>query len=54
MKMSTFRLWVSNMYHDSVRERMDFREKIITLEEYWNTNKFWLKAKFKRQNKNDN
>ncbi len=42
-----FRHFVNNMYYAAMKERDRYGQEECTLQEYWDTNKFWLKEKFK-------
>ena len=47
-----FRLFVSNMYYAAMKERHRWGQEECTLQEYWDTNKFWLKNKFRESDGN--
>lgn len=47
-----FRLFVNNMYYAAMKERHLYGQEECTQQEYWDTNKFWLKEKFRETSKN--
>jgi hypothetical protein len=54
MKQSSFRMWVANLWHDNLEERLIYKEQQISMDEYWNKYKWWLKREYthlKRKNK---
>ena len=50
-KTSHFRRWVYNLWDDSCQERLTWRQQPATMQEYWNTNKYWLKHEYVNQRK---
>ena len=47
MKHSDFRKWVNEQYFQNQDEREAFRDHPISVKEYWNNTKWFLKYKFK-------
>ena len=46
-----FRRWVYNVWDDACQERLTWRDKPITIKEYWHTYKYWLKREYQYQRK---
>jgi hypothetical protein len=40
------------MYYAAMKERHLYGQEECTQQEYWDTNKFWLKEKFRETSKN--
>lgn len=51
----SFRLWVNKRYYEAMSERSRFNQRYLTISEYWNRYKYWLKSEYKnRKNGNPN
>jgi len=49
-----FRNWVRNLWVDNCEERLTYGQDPATINQYWDTYKFWLKREYKYQRgKND-
>jgi hypothetical protein len=46
---SAFRLWVQRIWMENCEERLTVGEHSITIKQYWNAHKYWLKNKYKQQ-----
>jgi hypothetical protein len=44
-----FRVWLNKLYFENQKEREMFNDNYITLKEYFNTNKWYLKNKYKQE-----
>ena len=50
MKPTTaFRLWVQRIWMENCDERLTVGEDPVTIKQYWNTYKYWLKREYKHQ-----
>lgn len=49
MKNSPFRAWLADLYIQNKEERAGFGFGPITLHEYFNRYKYWLKREYKHQ-----
>jgi hypothetical protein len=50
---TAFRLWVQRIWMDNCDERLTIDEDPVTIKQYWNNYKYWLKRKYRhhqRQN----
>ena len=47
MKNSPFRRWLAEIWRANADERQDFGFSPITLQEYFNRYKYWLKREYK-------
>lgn len=48
VKDNDFRLFVNNMFHAAMKERNDYNQEPCTIQEYFDSNKFWLKSMYKK------
>jgi hypothetical protein len=46
---SPFRIWVMNLWMENREERLLFREDPVTMKQYWDTCKWWVKREYKYQ-----
>ena len=46
---SPFRIWVQNLWMENREERLLFREDSVTMKQYWDTYKWWVKREYKYQ-----
>ena len=46
---STFRLWVQRIWMDNCEERLTVGQDPVTIKQYWNNYKYWLKREYKHQ-----
>jgi hypothetical protein len=54
MKPTTaFRLWVQRIWMDNCDERLTVGEDPVTINQYWNTYKYWLKREYQHQKAQD-
>jgi hypothetical protein len=51
MSFNVFRNWVINSWWENCDERLTYKEHPVTLEEYVQQNKWYLKRKFKEMQK---
>jgi len=53
-QVKSFRLWVDRLWMENREERLIYCQDPVTIKEYWNTYKYWLKREYKYQrSKND-
>jgi hypothetical protein len=48
-RASPFRTWIYNRWADNREERLIYKEEYVTIKQYWDTYKWWLKKEFKQQ-----
>ena len=48
-----FRLWVQRIWMDNCEERLTVGLNPVTIKQYWDTYKYWLKREYRHQQKND-
>jgi hypothetical protein len=46
--VSEFRSWVYNIWMENCEERSTVNEDPVTMEQYWNTYKYWLKQQYRK------
>jgi hypothetical protein len=46
---TAFRLWVQRIWMDNCDERLTVGEDPVTIIQYWNTYKYWLKREYRHQ-----
>jgi hypothetical protein len=46
---TSFRLWVQRIWMDNCEERLTVGLNPVTIKQYWNTYKYWLKREYKHQ-----
>jgi hypothetical protein len=46
---TAFRLWVQRIWMDNCDERLTVGQDPVTISQYWNTYKYWLKREYKHQ-----
>jgi hypothetical protein len=46
---SAFRLWIQRIWMDNREERLTVGEDPVTIQQYWNTYKYWLKREYRHQ-----
>lgn len=46
---SPFRTWVQNLWMDNCEERLVYKQDPITMKQYWDTYKWWIKREYKHQ-----
>jgi hypothetical protein len=44
-----FRLWVQRIWMDNCEERLTVGQNPVTIKQYWNNYKYWLKREYKYQ-----
>jgi hypothetical protein len=49
VRESKFRSWVRNLWVDNCEERLTYGQDPATINQYWDTYKFWLKREYKYQ-----
>lgn len=49
MKQSLFRTWVEDLWMENREERLLFNEDPITIKQYWDKYKYWLKREYRHQ-----
>ena len=47
--ITAFRLWVQRIWMDNCDERLTVGEDPVTINQYWNTYKYWLKREYQHQ-----
>ena len=47
--ISGFRLWVQRIWMDNCDERLTVGQDPVTINQYWNTYKYWLKQEYQHQ-----
>jgi uncharacterized protein CbrC (UPF0167 family) len=45
-----FRLWVQELWYTNCDERLIYGEDPVTIVQYWNTYKWWLKREYRQRN----
>jgi hypothetical protein len=45
---SAFRLWVQRIWMENCEERLTVGEDSVTIKQYWNTYKYWLKHNYRK------
>ena len=48
-KDTKFRLWVFRLWHENLEERFLHKEEQITIQEYWEKYKWWIKREYRHQ-----
>ena len=48
-KDSKFRLWVFRLWHENLEERSLYKEQRLSMQEYWEKYKWWLKREYLHQ-----
>lgn len=51
---SHFRLWVNNIWMHNRDEHQELREPVLSITEYWNNYKWWLKREYRYQRRQGN
>jgi hypothetical protein len=46
---TAFRLWVQRIWMENCDERLTVGEDPVTIIQYWNTYKYWLKREYQHQ-----
>ena len=46
---SPFRMWVHNLWIENAEERLVYKENPVTIQQYWNTYKWWIKREYRRK-----
>jgi hypothetical protein len=46
---TAFRLWVQRIWMDNREERLTVGQDPVTISQYWNTYKYWLKREYRHQ-----
>ena len=46
---SRFRLWVQRIWMDNCEERLTVGQDPVTIKQYWNNYKYWLKREYRHQ-----
>jgi hypothetical protein len=46
---TTFRLWVQRIWMDNCEERLTVGQDPVTIKQYWNAYKYWLKREYRHQ-----
>jgi hypothetical protein len=46
---TAFRLWVQRIWMDNCEERLTVGQDPVTISQYWNNYKYWLKREYKHQ-----
>ena len=48
-KDSKFRLWVFRLWHENLEERLLHKEQQLSIQEYWEKYKWWIKREYRHQ-----
>ncbi len=48
-KDTAFRIWLMKIWTENKDERLEFKEPVVALSEYFNQYKYWLKREFRYQ-----
>ncbi len=48
--ISPFRNWVQNLWMDNCEERLIYKQDPVTMQQYWNTYKWWIKREYRHRN----
>ena len=48
-RASAFRLWVQEIWYKNCDERLTYGQDPVTIKQYWNTYKWWLKREYQYQ-----
>lgn len=46
---SQFRNWVRNLWIENCEERLVYSQDPVTMQQYWNTYKWWIKREYKHK-----
>ena len=46
---TAFRLWVQRIWMENCDERLTVGQDPVTMKQYWNNYKYWLKREYKYQ-----
>jgi hypothetical protein len=46
---TAFRLWVQRIWMDNCEERLTVGEDPVTIKQYWNNYKYWLKREYQHR-----
>ena len=49
VRLSRFRLWVQDFYFQNREERLIYNDTSYTIQQYWDTYKWWLKREYRQQ-----
>lgn len=47
--VSPFRMWVQNLWIENCEERLVYQQDPVTIQQYWNTYKWWIKREYKHR-----
>ena len=47
--VSPFRMWVQNLWIDNCEERLVYKQDPVTIQQYWNTYKWWIKREYRHK-----
>ena len=50
---SPFRLWVQRLWMENREERLIYGEDPVTIKQYWQRYKYWLKREYQYREKNN-
>jgi hypothetical protein len=48
VRLSRFRLWVQDFYFQNREERLIYNDTSYTIQQYWDTYKWWLKREYRQ------
>ena len=48
IRLSRFRLWVQDFYFQNREERLVYNDTSYTIQQYWDTYKWWLKREYRQ------
>jgi hypothetical protein len=48
IRLSRFRLWVQDFYFQNREERLIYNDTAFTIQQYWDTYKWWLKREYRQ------
>ena len=49
IRLSRFRLWVQDFYFQNREERLIYNDTAYSIQQYWDTYKWWLKREYRQQ-----
>jgi hypothetical protein len=48
IRLSRFRLWVQDFYFQNREERLIYNDTAYSIQQYWDTYKWWLKREYRQ------
>ena len=47
--ISSFRMWVQNLWIENCEERLVYQQDPVTIQQYWETYKWWIKREYRHK-----